>query len=213
MSTDRSKPFDSYAEAEAATHAPAPAPDVAARLLATLALAEERAREAEREAATDVLTGVGSRREWERALIAEERRCARYGHAACVVAIDVDGMKTVNDTAGHRAGDDLLRSAAAALSHAGRATDVVCRVGGDEFAVLAVDTNLLTGRVLVARLADALVRADVRASVGLAERAPDQGLSAAWSEADRHMYRAKRRRQAMTPEAAKIRTTAPSTTR
>lgn len=202
MSTDRStEPFPSFeAAAEAVLDAP-DAGELPERLLRTLLVAEERAErarvECERavaEAATDVLTGAGSRRYWEDVLAAEEHRCARYGHAACVVVVDLDGLKQQNDAGGHRAGDDLLRGAARALIEGSRATDVVARVGGDEFAILAVDTDLVTGRVLVERLATALAGAGVRASLGLAERTTEEGLGGAWSEADRRMYASKRRR-------------------
>jgi diguanylate cyclase len=222
MSTDRSpEPFDTY---EAAVEAVLKAKDggeVAQRLLASLQRAHQRAERAEAEASIDVLTGAASRRQWERTLEIEEQRCARYGHPACVVAIDLDGLKRVNDTSGHQAGDDLLRSTAGALTSATRAIDVVARVGGDEFAVLAVDTDLVTGRVLAARLSEALANAGVPASLGLAERTPEAGLAEAWSQADDRMYSTKRRRaaqaqapdQAIAPDAASAKTNTPSPTR
>lgn len=209
MSTDRStEPFPSFEAAADAVFRDAGATELAQRLLRTLVVSEERCErarvEAERavaEAATDVLTGAGSRRHWEVVLAAEERRCARYGHSACVVVIDLDGLKRENDALGHRAGDILLHTAARALIEGSRATDIVARVGGDEFAILAVDTDLVTGRVLVERLAGSLAAAGVRASLGLAERTSEQGLDAAWLEADRRMYASKRRR-ATTQELA-----------
>ena len=202
MSTDRSQdPFPSFAAAaDAVLDAPS---ELAHRLLISLMQAEERAERArlraeraEAEVSTDVLTGACSRRYWERVLEGEERRCARYGHTACVVSLDLDELKSVNDAGGHRAGDGLLRDTARALGAVTRATDVVARVGGDEFAILAVDTDLVTGRVLVERIAEALDEAGVRASIGLAERDPETGLGTAWSDADRRMYAAKRRRHA-----------------
>ncbi|CAA9507815.1 MAG: diguanylate cyclase/phosphodiesterase (GGDEF & EAL domains) with PAS/PAC sensor(s) [uncultured Solirubrobacteraceae bacterium] len=208
MSTDRSKdPFPSFAAAaDAVLDAPS---ELAHRLLTSLLQAEERAERArlraeraEAEASTDVLTGACSRRYWEQVLDGEERRCARYGHHACVVSVDLDELKSVNDAGGHGAGDALLRATARALGTVTRATDVVARVGGDEFAVLAVDTDLVTGRVLVGRIAEALRAAGVSASVGLAERDPEAGLDAAWAEADHRMYAAKRRRHAAAAAAA-----------
>lgn len=216
MSTERSdEPFDTY---EAAVEAVLEATDgtgLAQRLLASLLRAERRAERAEAEASIDVLTGAASRRQWERVLGVEEQRCARYELPACVVAIDLDGLKRVNDTAGHQAGDEVLRSAAAALSSATRAIDVVARVGGDEFAVLVTDADLATARVLATRLAEALAKAAIPASLGLAERVPETGLLEAWAEADRRMYATKRRRaaQEMAPDAVSERTDAPSTTR
>lgn len=210
MSQDRStQPFASFAAAADAVLEAPDASELSHRLLRTLLLTQEQAERArvaaERavaEAATDVLTGASSRRHWEDVLRAEEHRCARYGHPACVVVVDLDGLKRVNDAQGHRAGDRLLGDAARALAQGSRATDVVARVGGDEFAILAVDTDLLTGRILVERLATALAEAGVQASLGLSERGPEQGLSEAWSEADRRMYASKRRRagaQELTP--------------
>lgn len=190
---DPDRPIDPFPSIEAAAEAVRRAPDaseLSRRLLRTL----ETAERAVSEAATDVLTGAASRRRWESELAVEEQRCARYGHPACVVVVDLDGLKRENDTLGHRAGDELLRSAARALIDGSRTTDVVARVGGDEFAVLAVDTDVTTGRVLVRRLAAALAAAGVEASVGLAERGAEDGLSGAWAEADRRMYRSKRRR-------------------
>jgi len=217
MSTDRSdSPFPSFDAAAEAVLTTADASGIARRLLATLRASEARAAAAEAEAATDVLTGAGSRRHWERLLAAEEARCARYGRTACVVAIDLDGLKAINDRDGHRAGDAELCRVASALARASRASDVLARVGGDEFAVLAVDTDLRTGRVLSRRLADALEAAGVTASLGLAERGAG-GLAAAWTEADSRMYAAKRRRrreaQEMAPLDASASTMAPSTTR
>jgi diguanylate cyclase (GGDEF)-like protein len=204
MSADGSPdPFPSLEAAVAAVRATPAAGDLGRRLLASLILAEQRlelarrrAERAEAEASTDVLTGACNRRHWERLVEGEERRCARYGHSACVVVVDLDELKLVNDSDGHRAGDELLRAAAGALASACRATDTVARVGGDEFAILAVDTDLATGEVLLGRLAEALETAGVRASAGLAARAPDAGIAGAWVEADRRMYDAKRRRSA-----------------
>ena len=214
------EPFPSARAAAEALRLGADPRESCDRLLASLEATEERARRAEAEAAVDVLTGLASRRQWERALEVEEHRSARYGHQACVVAIDLDGLKAINDAEGHVAGDDCLRRAATALAAASRAADVVARVGGDEFALLAVDTDLRTGRVLVARLADALARAGVAASVGLADRdrrSGGGGLAAAWAQADHHMYATKRRRrrraQLMAPLEARTSTATPRTTR
>lgn len=202
-------PFPSYEAAAEAVRTTPDASELSRWLLRTLADAEERSRraliDAERayaEASTDVLTGAGSRRLWERSLEVEEQRCARYGHPACVVAVDLDGLKQANDTDGHRAGDALLRAAAKALVKGSRTTDLVARVGGDEFAILAVDTDIGTGRVLVGRLAEALDRAGVRASLGLAERTVEHGLQTAWSDADRRMYATKRRRASLRGSSA-----------
>jgi GAF domain-containing protein len=77
---------------------------------------KHRAERAEVESLSDELTGLGNRRAWERIIEAEEARCARYGDPASVLIVDLDGLKRENDTKGHAAGDELLCSAAAALT-------------------------------------------------------------------------------------------------
>src|SRR5579875_208969 len=102
----------------------------------------ERDRDGLRDfALTDPLTRVANRRAL---LAAAEHEIARHRRAErpfAVVMIDLDGFKQVNDRYGHAAGDDLLREVAAALAHAMRGQDTVARFGGDEFCVLAPDTD------------------------------------------------------------------------
>jgi len=153
--------------------------------------AQRRAERAREEADSDALTGLCNRRAWDRLLTLEDARCRRYGHPACVVAIDLDGLKATNDSFGHAAGDRLLRQAAKAIRSAARETDIVARVGGDEFAVLGVECDPAMSHRLVDRLRAALDEAGIAASVGLAAHVPASGLQHAWQQADREMYRAK----------------------
>jgi len=175
--------------------------DRQARLISTVLGAEQRvdqtrrrAERAEAEALMDPLTGLVNRRGWELLLDREEQRCRRYGALASVLIIDLDGLKAVNDTAGHAAGDAMLRTAADVLRDAVRSADVVARLGGDEFAVLSVETDLPAAHTERARLRDLLAAAGVPASVGAATRNPQGGLAAAVRHADSDMYRAKDRR-------------------
>ncbi len=89
----------------------------------------------------DFLTGLYNRRHFEQELAREVDRAARYGSPGAVLLIDVDNFKTVNDTFGHMAGDDLLKGIAGLLKHRMRHTDILARVGGDEFAVLLPETS------------------------------------------------------------------------
>jgi diguanylate cyclase (GGDEF)-like protein len=93
-------------------------------------------RSLERRATTDDLTGLPNRREFERltdeALLAAER----FNTGVCVMLIDLNGFKQINDTLGHQFGDLVLRAAAKRLTEAIRDTDVVGRWGGDEFVIL-----------------------------------------------------------------------------
>ena len=101
-------------------------------------LKTSRARIAELEARIDVdpLTDVLNRRGFERELKRSLAYVKRYGTSASLVYLDLDGFKPVNDRHGHAAGDAVLKAVAAALLRNVRASDVVARVGGDEFAVL-----------------------------------------------------------------------------
>ena len=153
-----------------------------------------RAERAEVEAHVDPLTQLGNRLAWSKVLLDEENRCRRYGRPACVVSVDLDGLKRTNDTLGHDAGDRLLRDAALVLRRVSRMCDQVARVGGDEFAVLAVEASELEGRALLDRLATALTGAGVEASLGMALRESHLTLEETWKAADAAMYRHKRRR-------------------
>ncbi|WGS54998.1 EAL domain-containing protein (plasmid) [Paraburkholderia sp. D15] len=90
-------------------------------------------------ALTDPLTGLSNRRAFFEELDCRVRLSPRTRSGLTLVLIDVDDFKTVNDTLGHVAGDELLQSVAATLRGAVRSTDIVSRIGGDEFAVLVYD--------------------------------------------------------------------------
>lgn len=149
---------------------------------------------AESAALSDPLTSLGNRRAFDRALEKEEARCARFGHLAGVMILDLDRLKAVNDTLGHEAGDQLLRQAAAAIRSTLRSADQAFRTGGDEFALLLpeVTTGGLGG--LRDRLADALAQGGVSASIGCAVRRPGGDLHLAAREADAAMYERKHSR-------------------
>jgi diguanylate cyclase (GGDEF)-like protein len=101
-------------------------------------LQDSRARIAELETrvAVDPLTDVLNRRGFERELKRSLAYVKRYGTGAALVYVDLDAFKPVNDRHGHGAGDAVLKAIAAALVRQVRASDVVARIGGDEFAVL-----------------------------------------------------------------------------
>ncbi|MFM0029144.1 sensor domain-containing diguanylate cyclase [Paraburkholderia madseniana] len=92
-------------------------------------------------AATDALTGLSNRRALDARLDAEWTRAARQGSAISVAFVDIDHFKRFNDLYGHAMGDDVLSAVADCLTEAARASDVVVRYGGEEFAVLLPDTD------------------------------------------------------------------------
>jgi diguanylate cyclase (GGDEF)-like protein len=104
----------------------------------------------------DGLTGLPNRQTFERALVdaCEQARRERREHALCF--LDLDRFKVVNDSAGHSAGDALLRSVADAIRASARPTDFAARIGGDEFALLISDVSVAQARVLAQRIVDAI---------------------------------------------------------
>jgi diguanylate cyclase (GGDEF)-like protein len=146
----------------------------------------------------DFLTGLFNRRHFEQELAHEVDRAARYGSPGVVLLIDVDHFKTANDMFGHMAGDDLLKGIAGLIKHRMRHTDILARIGGDEFAVLLPQTNVAQA----AAVADDFVKAldkqaamlanqstHITASVGVASF---DDISAAGDGARRYcMYAAK----------------------
>ncbi len=145
----------------------------------------------------DSLTGLYNRRGWEMLLAREEERCSRYGHSACVVSIDVDDLKFINDTQGNASGDALLMRTARALEHVTRGSDVVARLGDDEFGMLMVECDYFDAQAMLLRVQETLAGADVRASLGMAMRKAGFDLEEAFAMADAEMYRAKRSRKVL----------------
>lgn len=157
-------------------------------LVDALVEAEQREGEARALAMTDHLTGLLNRWGWEVALAAEESRCQRHGHSAVIAVVDLDDLKKVNDADGHLGGDMLLRMTADALRRGCRREDIVARIGGDEFALIAVEDRAGDQHTFAERLRATLTDAGVAASVGAAVRSQLGGLRSAFRYADGAMY-------------------------
>lgn len=151
-------------------------------------------------AMTDALTGLPNRRKALRCFDEEWRALSVRG-LSCMM-IDADGFKTVNDTFGHDAGDDVLRELSRCLRGAVRTDDYVCRLGGDEFLIICPHTSL-AGALQLAETVRQKVAAMVvptgtgqwkgSVSVGVAARAPDtDGVDGMMRLADEGLYLAKR---------------------
>ncbi len=148
---------------------------------------------------TDEVTGLYDRRFFSVRLEEEVARSHRFGHPLSLVLLDLDGFKTVNDELGHLAGDETLRSVGEILLKNSRGIDVVCRYGGDEFAVLLVETpragaGLYAERIREILSADACSRGwQVPASFGIASLPEDvRSADDLVRAADEALYAAKR---------------------
>jgi diguanylate cyclase (GGDEF)-like protein len=161
---------------------------------------KERITVLEQQAFHDVLTDLANRRYFLDALQNRVKRCERYGDITALLFLDVDNLKTVNDTYGHQAGDLLLTRFAQILTDNTRATDMVARIGGDEFAILLdnMDGDEVEGKItsLSDRLSKAVVKFDdkrltLSAAIGYCFIGPKDTVSGLMSRADAAMYKKK----------------------
>jgi diguanylate cyclase (GGDEF)-like protein len=172
-----------------------------AELLATLISADIQRHRLEQLAMTDGLTGVGNRYCFDRTLATELARATRYGHSLSLVMFDLDCMKQVNDTFGHPTGDALLRNVGRLVRGLLRTPDCVCRIGGDEFAVLLPDTPADGALIIAERIRakidgfngdGSLKGVHVTGSFGLTGFRKGEAVELFVSRADQALYAAKR---------------------
>lgn len=164
--------------------------------------ARRRVQEELREyATTDQMTGVFNRRTGMVLLAEQIALAGRQGEGFVICFADVDGLKYINDTYGHAAGDQWIRTVSDLLRRPLRATDAICRMGGDEFLLLLPFCDEGGAQKLLARIEDELVqynqenpfREELRVSFGLAAYDPNQpvALEELLSAADQAMYQNK----------------------
>jgi len=162
-------------------------------------LAASRARIADLEARIDIdpLTDVLNRRGFERELKRSLAYVKRYGTSAALLYLDLDGFKPVNDRHGHAAGDAVLKAVASALLRNVRASDIVARVGGDEFAVLLWNLGEAAAAAKAAALEAAVYATPVRwndstlvvgAAAGVTPLGPLDAPTDVLARADAAMY-------------------------
>jgi diguanylate cyclase (GGDEF)-like protein/PAS domain S-box-containing protein len=152
-------------------------------------------------ATTDPLTGLANRRSFMQQAEREMEQCRRYGHPLCLLMLDIDHFKQVNDTWGHDAGDEVLRAVAGIVAESIREVDLCGRLGGEEFAVLLPETPseraLVVAERIRASIESAIIRTDgvtipITLSVGKAEMALDDDVNNVIRRADEALYKAKR---------------------
>ena len=164
---------------------------------------------------TDSLTGLYNRRFFTLRLEEELSRYRRFNHPVSVVLLDLDGFKAVNDEFGHSVGDDTLREVAQILMKHSRGINVVSRYGGDEFAVLLVETSKAGARLYADRIREVVAKHPfshgkvVTASFGVASLPDDETGTAddLFRASDDALYAAKRagkNQVAATPSAQRV---------
>jgi diguanylate cyclase (GGDEF)-like protein len=148
----------------------------------------------------DEVTGLYNRRFFSLRLEEELSRYRRFNHPVSVVLLDLDGFKAVNDDLGHAVGDDTLRDVAQILMKHSRGINVVSRYGGDEFAVLLVETSKAGARLYADRIREVVAKYPfshgkvVTASFGVASLPDDEAATTEelFRSADEALYAAKR---------------------
>jgi diguanylate cyclase (GGDEF)-like protein len=151
-------------------------------------------------AASDPLTGALNPRAFDAVAERELMRALRYGRPLGLAYLDLDGFKRVNDTLGHSVGDRLLQALVAELRAQVRPSDVVARMGGDEFAILMPETTFEQAEVALERIRERVLERmrmygwPVTVSVGISgPSGPGATVDALIADADRAMYEDKRR--------------------
>ncbi|MDZ7832401.1 MAG: sensor domain-containing diguanylate cyclase [Desulfobacterales bacterium] len=151
----------------------------------------------ERLSQTDYLTGLLNRRKINEALEKEYQRTMRYAATFSIIIFDIDWFKSINDTYGHDAGDQVLKEVADIVSSMLRATDRLARWGGEEFLILCPETNLEGAATIAQKIQAAIgenrfsVPRKVTISAGACEYRSELSLENLLVEADRKLYEAK----------------------
>jgi len=170
------------------------------RLRDKIAWLEERVRLLDELAHQDPLIAVPNRRGFMRELESLIARVSRYGESAAMLFVDIDGLKRINDSFGHRAGDEALIHIASALTQGVRKSDFVARLGGDEFGILLAHADEQSARETAVRLTAAIESDEISCdgnllslgiAIGVAMIGKDDDPADVIERADQAMYRNK----------------------
>jgi diguanylate cyclase (GGDEF)-like protein len=170
------------------------------RLRSEIALLHERVELLDRLAYQDVLIDLPNRRGFMRQLEAAIDRVSRYDDSAAMLFVDIDGLKMINDTFGHQAGDEALMLVAQMLSDGVRKSDCVARLGGDEFGILLERANEESAIETSSRLVSMIAGCEfcfqgtclpLSFAIGISVIEPNDLPEAVMARADLAMYRQK----------------------
>ena len=161
---------------------------------------QQRVEQLDELAHQDVMMALPNRRGFMRELDRLVARAARYGTPAAMLFVDLDGLKMINDTFGHQAGDQALIQVAELLSAGVRRGDIVGRLGGDEFGILLEQANGASAHETAARLGDVIAACDflhdgdalpLSVAIGVAMIDGQASPAEVMAQADEEMYRRK----------------------
>jgi len=161
---------------------------------------QERVEQLDQLAHQDSLINLPNRRGFMRELERLIARVDRYGINAAMLFVDLDGLKMINDTFGHKAGDEALRQVAQLLVGGTRRSDVVARIGGDEFGILLGHAEETSAHETAGRLVDLIADCDfmhegdalpLSVAIGVATIGAEDEPDAIMARADEEMYRRK----------------------
>lgn len=165
------------------------------------ALEAEAARRVYEMSVRDALTGAYNRRHFDERIASEIAFAQRHGTPLCVILCDIDHFKQVNDRYGHAVGDEAIVAVASACANGKRQSDIVGRLGGEEFAILLPETELAQATIVADRLCKAIaehvmmaheVQFKLTASIGIAAASVSMSsLDALMRAADQALYQAK----------------------
>ncbi len=154
----------------------------------------------QRQATTDGQTGLVNHKTFYEILEKELWRSRRYGGRISLIMVDIDNLKSINDTYGHRAGDKAIRKVSKRIKECIRQIDTAARYGGDEFAVILLNTSLDDAIIVAQRMVDAVASSQatwqkeqipLSISVGLGQYDPDTTPEDITSRSDQALYMAK----------------------
>ena len=170
------------------------------RLRAKVAALQERVEQLDRLAHQDSLIELPNRRGFVRELERLIDRAKRYGETSAMLFVDIDGLKMINDSFGHHAGDEALIQVSRLLVGGVRRSDVVARLGGDEFGLLLERSDEASAHETAARLGDMIADCEfmhdgdelpLSVAIGVAMIGADDNPEAVMARADEEMYRRK----------------------
>ncbi len=170
------------------------------RLRAMVSALQERVEQLDRLAHQDSLIELPNRRGFLRELERLIDRAKRYGETSAMLFVDIDGLKMINDSFGHHAGDEALIQVSRLLVGGVRRSDIVARLGGDEFGILLEHSNEASAHETASRLGDMIADCEfmhdgdelpLSVAIGVAMIGADDNPEAVMARADEEMYRRK----------------------